>query len=68
MCSKAVATFSRDSSIRLLGALLREQSDEWAVQWALHDPKAIAPLSGEPLFSAANAGGRGERRKPYHDA
>lgn len=41
-----------DAIIRLVGALLLEQNDDWAVERARHiTPETIAPMGGDPVIS-----------------
>jgi putative transposase len=49
---------NEDAIVRLVGAILLEQNDEWAVQRARYTSlETIAPLSHEPLVSLpTNAG------------
>jgi len=43
---------NEDAIIRLVGAILLEQNDEWAVQRARYmTPETIAPLSDDPIVS-----------------
>lgn len=43
---------NEDAVVRLVGAFLREQNDEWAVQRARYmTPETIAPLSDDPTVS-----------------
>ena len=48
----ALAAKQIEAATRLLGALLLEQIDEWAVQRARYmTPETIAPLSDDPAAS-----------------
>src|SRR3546814_14776589 len=51
--SEVVGIFSNEAAVtRLIGALLLEQNDEWAVQRARYmSLETIAPLSDDPLVS-----------------
>jgi putative transposase len=51
--SEVVGIFPNEASVtRLIGALLLEQNDEWAVQRARYMTlETIAPLSDDPLVS-----------------
>lgn len=41
---------NEDAIVRLVGAILLEQNDEWAVQRARYmTPETIAPLSDDPI-------------------
>jgi hypothetical protein len=43
---------NEEAILRLVGALLLEQNDEWAVQRARYmTPESIAPVSDDPLIS-----------------
>lgn len=50
---EVVGIFANDDAIvRLVGALLIEQNDEWAVQRSRHlSLETIAPMSDNPLIS-----------------
>ncbi|EYR83689.1 transposase [Shinella sp. DD12] len=51
--TEVVGIFPNDDAIvRLLGALLLEQNDEWAVQRSRYlSPETIAAMSDDPLIS-----------------
>jgi putative transposase len=50
---------SEDAIRRLVGAILMEQSDEWAVQRARYmSLETIAPICDEPLISLPASGAR----------
>ena len=51
--TEVVGTFpNEDAIVRLVGAILLEQDDEWAVQRARYmTPETIAPLSDDPAVS-----------------
>ena len=43
---------NEDAIVRLVGAILREQNDEWAVQRSRYmSLETIAPLSDDPLVA-----------------
>ena len=50
--TEVVGIFPKDAIVRLIGAILLEQNDEWAVQRARYMTlETIAPLSDDPTVS-----------------
>jgi hypothetical protein len=58
---------NEDAIVRLVGAILLEQNDEWAVQRARYmTQETIAPLSDDPTVSLPAIAGRPARFSPVN--